>query len=64
MVKKTIYCFIFFLQIYLTSLQGKEYFAKEPEPVGAEPREKNNGARAAWEKNQEPEPLIKKVFYG
>ena len=27
--------YIFFLQFYLTRLQGKEYFAKEPEPVGA-----------------------------
>ena len=38
-VKKNNYfiSFIFFLQIYLTSLQGKEYFTEElePEPVGA-----------------------------
>ena len=34
MVKKTIILLVlyFFLQIYLTSLRGKEYFAKEPEP--------------------------------
>ena len=57
------------MQFYLTSLQGKEYFAKEPEPepVGAgcfwhlgAAQKKVPGARAgagaAWEKNQEPEP--------
>ena len=27
--------FHIFLQFYLTSLREKEYFAKEPEPVGA-----------------------------
>ena len=34
MVKKDNYftCFIFFLQFYLTSLRGKDYFAKELEP--------------------------------
>ena len=60
-------CFIFFLQFYLTSLRGKEYFAKltnsqEPEPVGAGcfwlP---GAGAGATWKKNQEPEPLGKKI---
>ena len=70
MVKKT----IIFLQIYLTSLRGKEYFAKEPEPepvvagcfwplragTGAA-RKKIPGDGAVWEKNQEPEPLEKKV---
>ena len=74
MVKKTIIllALYFFLQIYLTSLRGKEYFAKEPEPVGAvcfwhlgagAARKKipGAGAGAAWEKNQEPEPLEKKV---
>ena len=37
MVKKTIVLLVlyFFLQIYLTSLRRKKYFAKEPEPVGA-----------------------------
>ena len=45
------------MQIYLTSLRGKEYFAKEaePEPVGAGcfwPL----GAGAAPKKYQEPEP--------
>ena len=63
--------FYIFLQFYLTSLRGKEYFAKEPEPVGAgcfwplgagAARRKKipgagAGAGAAWEKNQEPEPL-------
>ena len=57
------------MQFYLTSLRGKEYFAKEPELVGAgcfwplgagAARKKilGAGARAgaAWEKNQEPEP--------
>ena len=59
--------FIFFLQFYLTSLRGKEYFAKEPEPGvfgPLEPLEKKipgAGAGAAWKKNQEPEPLEKKV---
>ena len=59
------------MQFYLTSLRGKEYFAKEPEPVGAgcfwplgagagAARKKIPGAGAAWEKNQEPEPLEKK----
>ena len=49
MVKKNNYftCFIFFLQFYLTSLRGKEYFAKEPEPLE--------------KKYQEPEPLGKKI---
>ena len=75
MVKKTIilhtYIYIF-SQFYLTSLRKKEYFAKEPEPVGARcfwplgagaARKKIPGAGAAWEKNQEPEPepLEKKV---
>ena len=61
------------MQFYLTSLRGKEYFAKEPEPgvfgplePEPEPLEKKiPGAGAAWEKNQEsepqPEPLEKKV---
>jgi hypothetical protein len=53
--------FYIFLQFYLTSLRGKEYFAKEPEPgvfgpLEPEPLEKKTGAGAAWEKNQEPEP--------
>ena len=59
--------FYIFLQFYLTSLRGKEYFAKEPEKVGAgcfwplgagAARKKIAGARAgaAWEKYQEPEP--------
>ena len=63
MVKKnnSFTCFIFFLQIYLTSLRGKEYLAKEPEPepepsvfgpLEPEPLEK---------KYQEPEPLGKKI---
>ena len=69
--KKIFYLFYIFLQFYLTSLRGKEYFAKEPEPVGAgffwplgagAARKKipGAGAGAAWEKNQEPEPLRKK----
>ena len=64
MVKKKHYftCFIFFLQCYLTSLRGKEYFAKEPEPVGAGcfwPL--GAGAGAARKKYKEPEPLGKKI---
>ena len=57
--------FYIFLQIYLTSLRGKGYFAKEPEPgvlgpLEPEPLEKKiPGAGAAWEKNQDPEPLEK-----
>ena len=63
--KQLIYLFYIFLQFYLASLRGKDYFAKEPEPVGAEcfwpygagaARKKIPGAGAAWEKNQEPEP--------
>ena len=50
MVKKTIILLVlYFLQFYLSSLRGKEYFAKEPEPGVFE-------AGAAWKKNQEPEP--------
>ena len=30
--KQLFYLFHIFLQFYLTSLRGKEYFAKEPEP--------------------------------
>ena len=60
------------MQFYLTSLQGKEYFAKEPEPVGVfDPLEPESlekipgaGAVAAWEKNQEPEPFEKKSGAG
>ena len=60
MVKKTIFLLVlYFLQFYLTSLQGKEYFAnsQEPEPVFGplepEPLEKipGAGAGAAWKKN-------------
>jgi len=53
MVKKNNYftCFIFFLQFYLTSLRGKEYFAKEPEPgvfgpLELEPLEKKSRSRS------------------
>ena len=51
--------FYIFLQFYLTCLRGKEYFAKEPEPVGAgcfwplgagAARKKIPGAGAAWVK--------------
>ena len=61
-VKKNNYftCFIFLLQFYLTSLRGKEYFAKEPVGAGCFwPL----GAGAARKKYQEPEPepLEKKV---
>ena len=67
--------FYIFLQFYLTSLRGKDYFAKEPEPVGARcfwplgdkagaAGKKIPGAGAAWEKNQEPEPLEKKSGAG
>ena len=67
--KQLFYLFYIFLQFYLTSLRGKEYFSKEPEPVGAgcfwplgagAARKKIKGAGAAWGKNQEPEPLEKK----
>ena len=52
MAKKTIiFLVLYFLQFYLTSLWGKEYFAK---------LNQLSGAGAAWEKNQEPEPLEKK----
>ena len=56
------------MQFFLTSLRGKEYFAKlnqcqEPEPE-PESLEKKPGAGAAWEKNQEPEPLEKKSGAG
>ena len=63
MVKQTIILLVlYFLQFYLTSLRGKEYFAKlnqwsgagagffgplEPEPG---PLEKKPGAGAAWGK--------------
>ena len=65
MVKKTIILLIYiFSHFYLTILRGKEYFAKEPVgagcfwPLGAgAARKKIPGAGAAWEKNQEPEPL-------
>ena len=50
MVKKTIILFFYiFLQFYLTSLRGKEYFAKEPEPGVFGPLE------------PQPEPLGKKT---
>ena len=52
--------FYIFLQFYLTSLRGKDYFAKEPEPVGAGcfwPL----GAGAARKKYPESEPLGKKI---
>ena len=74
MVKKTIILLVlYFLQFYLTSLRGKENFAKLNQfsgagagffwPLGAgagDARKKIPGAGAAWEKNQEPEPLDKK----
>ena len=60
-------CFIFFLQFYLTSLRGKEYFAKEPEPetVGAGcfwPLGAGAGARAgaARKKNTRSRSRLKK----
>ena len=66
--------YIFFADLP-SSLRGKEYFAKEPEAVGAgcfwplgagagAARKKIPGARAAWVKNQEPEPLEKKSGAG
>ena len=72
--KKLFYLFYIFLQFYLASLRGTEYFAKlansqEPEPGvfgSLEPersrlkKKPGSGAGAAWEKNQEPEPLEKK----
>ena len=73
MIKKKITLLVlYFLQFYLTSLRGKEYFAKltnsqEPEPgVFLAPWSRSRlkrkpGAGAACEKNQEPEPLEKKV---
>ena len=45
--KQLFYLFYIFLQFYLTSLRGKEYFAKEPEPCVFGPLE------------PEPEPLKK-----
>ena len=63
--------FNIFLQFYLSSFRGKEYFAKEPEPepvragcflpLGAGAAQKKipgAGAGAAWEKNQKPEPEL------
>ena len=47
MVKKTIISLVlYFLKFYLTSLRGKEYFAKnqELEPVAAQ--KKNTGSRS------------------
>ena len=55
------------MQFYLTCLRGKEYFAKEPEPVvagcfwplgagAARKKIPGAGAGAGWEKNHEPEP--------
>ena len=61
MVKKQtiILLVLYFLQFYLTSLRGKEYFAKEPEPgvfgpLEPEPLEKKY-------QEPEPEPLGKKI---
>jgi hypothetical protein len=66
--KQLFYLFYIFLQFYLTSLQVKEYFAKEPElgvfgPLEPEPEplEKNTRGRNREGKNQEPEPFKKKV---
>ena len=49
--KKLFYLFYIFLPFYLTSLWGKEYFAKEPEPgvlgpLEPEPLEKNTRSRS------------------
>ena len=54
MVKKTIFLLVlsFFLQFYLTSLQGKEYFAKERSRSRSE-----SGVFGTLE--PEPEPLKK-----
>ena len=68
--KQLFYLFYIFLEFYLTSLRGKEYFAKEPFgagcfwPLGAGAARKKitgAGAGAAWKKNQEPELLEKKI---
>ena len=78
MIKKTIILLVlYFFAVLPYSLRGKEYFAQELEPVGAgcfwplgagagATRKKIPGARAgaAWEKNQEPEPLEKKSGAG
>ena len=81
MIRKTINLLVlYFLQFYLNSLRGKEYFARinlhivrsqsqsEPGVFGSlEPEpleEKKPGAGAAWEKNQEPELLEKKSGAG
>ena len=65
MVTKTIIfsCFIFFLQFYLTSLRGKEYFAKEPEqePGVFGPLEQEPEPLVKIYKEPEPEPLGKKI---
>ena len=70
--KKIILLVLYFLQFYLTSLLEKEYFAKLNQQSGARAvffgplgaganRKKIPGAGAVWEKDQEPEPLEKKV---
>ena len=69
MVKKTIILlviYIFFCSFTLTSLREIEYFATEPEPVGAgcfwplEPetleKKTRSRSRSRFEKNQEPDP--------
>ena len=47
------------MQFYLTSLRGKEYFAKEPEPGVFGPLEPE--PESLEKKYQEPEPLGKKI---
>ena len=74
MIKKTIILLVlyFFCRFTLLVCGEKNILAnltnsQEPEPVGAgcfwsrSRLKKKPGAGAAWEKNQEPEPLEKKV---
>ena len=72
MVKKTMNLLVlYFFAVLPSSLWGKEYFAKEPEPelelVGAGcfwPLGAGAGAGAAQKRYQEPEPLGKKSGAG
>ena len=56
--------FYIFLQFYLTSLRGKEYFAKEPEPGVFGPLEPEPLEKKYQEPEPEPEPLEKKSGAG
>ena len=60
--KQLFYLFYIFLQFYLTSLRGKEYFAKEPEPGVFGPLEPELLEKKYQE--PEPEPIGKKTGAG